>query len=279
MKRRTGFTLIELLVVISIIALLISILLPTLKSVKRTAQVALCLSNLKGYSTGLTLWSADDAIGQYPPHYSFAPDLVWTGAIHGGNSMEAHMNSDPRYSSKNQFLDDFLDRVAGESAGDVLWCPLDRDLRPGGDSPHYGDLAAFSDPRYGAAFWNGPGSQIYWVGYARFAAWEKPEANWDNSTNRHTDPPGPAMQPQGSSEVILVDFVMAECCHGGINNHAENPRDWQTHRENNVAFSDGHAETHSHHFTEFGPPAHWTDHWVRDRSSAAPTSGGTTWLY
>ncbi len=277
MKLRNAFTLIELLVVISIIALLIAILLPTLKEVKRTAKVALCLAHLKGYSTGLTVWSTDDTFGQYPPHYNFAPDLVWSGGA-GINSMEFHISRDPRYSSKYHFLDDYLDRVGGQAAGDIFWCPLDRDYRPGNpESPHYYDLEAYSDPRYGAAYWNSVGSQIYWVAYARFAAWESTEARWDNSTNTHTDPPGPAMKPEGSDEVILADIVMAECCHGGINNHANDPRNWQTHRENNAAFSDGHAETHAHRFTEFGPPAHWTDHYV-EQNPGGPTAG-TTWLY
>jgi len=45
--KHKGFTLIELLVVISIIALLLAILMPSLQKVKRQAQSVVCSSNLK----------------------------------------------------------------------------------------------------------------------------------------------------------------------------------------------------------------------------------------
>ena len=68
MKRRNcawSFTLIELLVVISIIALLISILLPALQKVKRQVKVIECLSNLKSIGTGIAAY-VSEYNGQYP---------------------------------------------------------------------------------------------------------------------------------------------------------------------------------------------------------------------
>ncbi len=59
MKTQKAFTLIELLVVISIIALLMSILMPSLKAVKEQAQELQCMSNLRNIGTYWYLYSSD----------------------------------------------------------------------------------------------------------------------------------------------------------------------------------------------------------------------------
>ena len=60
MKRRTAFTLIELLVVISIIALLLSILLPALKVAKDKAKDIVCLNNLKQMGIAFKMYAQEN---------------------------------------------------------------------------------------------------------------------------------------------------------------------------------------------------------------------------
>lgn len=60
MHKRFGFTLIELLVVISIIALLIAILLPTLQRVRRHSKSVTCQSNLHQWDIFFSMYKANN---------------------------------------------------------------------------------------------------------------------------------------------------------------------------------------------------------------------------
>ena len=65
MRISRGFTLIELLVVVSVIALLISILLPSLAGARQQAKATVCLANLKRIGLQNSLYVND--YGVYPP--------------------------------------------------------------------------------------------------------------------------------------------------------------------------------------------------------------------
>ena len=64
-NKNSGFTLIELLVVIAIIALLIAILVPAIRSVKRQAQSVVCASNIRQLSLGFAIYLQDNETFPY----------------------------------------------------------------------------------------------------------------------------------------------------------------------------------------------------------------------
>ena len=60
-RRKKAFTLIELLVVIAIIALLVAILVPSLRQAKELARRVVCAANLRSMHQGLALYGEDFA--------------------------------------------------------------------------------------------------------------------------------------------------------------------------------------------------------------------------
>ncbi|MHC4090048.1 MAG: hypothetical protein ACYSVY_07170 [Planctomycetota bacterium] len=76
--QRSGeaFTLVELLVVASIIALLISILLPSLKKAREQAKMAVCIANLKGIATASLVYAAEDETEQSTPIHHTVVDTT-----------------------------------------------------------------------------------------------------------------------------------------------------------------------------------------------------------
>lgn len=68
-RDRRGFTLIELLVVVAIIALLVSILLPSLSKAKAMAQAVRCATNMKSLGNAVAIYTTEWDV--YPPSYVY----------------------------------------------------------------------------------------------------------------------------------------------------------------------------------------------------------------
>ncbi len=82
--RRDAFTLIELLVTIAIIAVLMGILLPSLRTARRQARGVKCLSNLRVLGHGLVMYTTENGDIFVPSRLPKVDDCNWFGDVSGG---------------------------------------------------------------------------------------------------------------------------------------------------------------------------------------------------
>jgi len=113
-----GFTLIELLVVVAIIALLISILLPSLSKAREQGRSTVCLSNIRQAVTCFRLYANENA-GSIPGTYWQGPsNLDWSGRNNARYLANPNAFKHPMETSVLRKYFENVDRV--------LECPTDR---------------------------------------------------------------------------------------------------------------------------------------------------------
>ena len=107
-RRKFAFTLIELLVTIGIIALLVAILIPSLRKARESAQTAQCLNNLRQIGLMSEMYTSVSG-GSLMPYFWYTP-------------------SDPGLSYSNFWIG-LLERQAG--ANTIQLCPVTTEVNPG----------------------------------------------------------------------------------------------------------------------------------------------------
>ncbi len=186
-KRTHGFTLVELLVVVAIIALLVSILLPTLGKAKEQTRTVICMSNLRSLGLGFAFYTDEN-------------DSWWPAAGGWGGDIRNSGND------WHEFTWDWILYPLYQQLG-LLNCPSDKMPRD------YDGFAVPQDRRHPRSY--AINGAITWVGPSDWGEnWDPPYGNtygfpwpgWVRKATEVTDP----------SETILLGEMWESAYYSSV---------------------------------------------------------------
>ena len=227
MRRKKGFTLIELLVVIAVIALLVSILMPSLQKARWLAMRAVCISNIHSQVLAQLLYAADFR-GQFAPRVNpYDPDPEYVRAIGDNTHPWAVMHL--------KYL----------TIPNMTRCPiLAREF--GQYSPYWSDMN-YKSGVYGA--WGSSAAYIF-TPYSWFAGFPTivmysgepaPPMNAEEASSSG------AMVPHRISEARMdsLRYILWDMGHGGSYGYLFNDGAKITTFDQPVGYGDGHVTIHA----------------------------------
>jgi len=182
------FTLIELLVVIAIIAILASLLLPSLQVAKKKALIMACTSRLHQHGIAHTVY-ADDYDGRFPLWGGQVVPETWGCGSAGWLHQKPYQYSVPEGS---------LYLVEYTGTKDMKFCPVVDWLR-------YGTYT-FSNPSTTKYDQDGVSGYNFWTGRKKYS-----DSGASNSDTRH-----PRLDP---AEILVTD----QLCEGKYSNYTYYP--------------------------------------------------------
>jgi prepilin-type N-terminal cleavage/methylation domain-containing protein/prepilin-type processing-associated H-X9-DG protein len=273
-QRARGFTLVELLVVIGIIALLISILLPSLNRAREQANRIKCAANLRSLAQhGFMYANNDTRGGQKFPRTYFQPGAALSGALTGnaaGNRQSYNAAAPTGPVGANNVMGSFYQLLkATDLTTEVFVCPssnserayTDVDLQDRSNWPQkYIQFNAYS---YNCPFPTATAVSGGW----KFDTTLGPDAPFASDLN----PGNGAPMANGDSRTTSVTTVAytsgrKDMALGNTNNHQNEGQ--------NVAYCDGHVEWQTSPFAGVQRPGRA----FRDNifTSGNPTGAGGT---
>ncbi|MBC7816408.1 MAG: DUF1559 domain-containing protein [Planctomycetaceae bacterium] len=238
-RRSNGFTLVELLVVIGIIALLISILLPSLNRAREQANRAKCSNNLRQIAQGALMYSnAEVRNGVFPRTYwNTTQDALIADSSGFGqdNSFDKAQTKDNNVSASL-----FLLMKSNELTPEVFICPssnAERAFGPGStkgvqDSSNWQNISTNLSYSYASPFCIATGTDTATGGGWRFNNSLGSEYPLASDIN-----PGSSGGPTNNKNLVTaVKYNDSKklMSRGNTNNHQNEGQ--------NVVYCDGHVE-------------------------------------